>query len=179
MTRASSHVFIGGRDRGFNWLRWLAERGQLPRAVYCLREDDHETEKFSPAILGFCQDHRVPCKLRRRLRIEDEEEIVRLAPDLTVVMGWRTLLGERVLRAARFGTVGLHESLLPAYRGFAPVNWAVINGETRTGVTLFHLTSSGVDNGDIVAQACVPIGGRDTAAGTARRPHGPPPGGRS
>jgi methionyl-tRNA formyltransferase len=80
-----------------------------------------------------------------------------------VVMGWRTLISERVLSAARFGAVGLHESLLPAYRGFAPVNWAVINGESRTGVSLFYLTATGVDNGDIVGQAGVPIGEADTA----------------
>jgi methionyl-tRNA formyltransferase len=84
-------------------------------------------------------------------------------------MGWRSLISERVLAAARFGAVGLHESLLPAYRGFAPVNWAVVNGETQTGVTLFYLTTTGVDNGDVVAQAPVPIGEADTAHDVYRR----------
>jgi methionyl-tRNA formyltransferase len=157
------HVFIGGRDRGLAWLRWLADRGRLPLAVYCLLEDDHEAEKYSPEIVRLCQRHGVPCQPRRRLRREDEAELVRLAPDLTVVMGWRTLLSGRVLAAARFGAVGLHESLLPAYRGFAPVNWAVINGETETGVSLFYMTDTGIDDGDVVAQARVPIGPDATA----------------
>jgi methionyl-tRNA formyltransferase len=169
MATGAEHVFIGGRDRGLAWLRALARRKQLPRAVYCLREDDHETEKFAPEIVRFCQEHDVPCTPRRRLLREDEDEIVALAPDLLVVMGWRTLLSARVLSAPRFGTVGLHESLLPKYRGFAPVNWAVINGETQTGVSLFYITATGVDDGDIVAQARVPIGETDTAADVYQR----------
>ena len=169
MAGAGRHVFIGGRDRGLNWLRILAERRQLPAVVYCLREDDHEAEKHHPEIAAFCQAHSVPCNLRRKLQREDEEEIARLGADLIVVMGWRTLISDRVLTAARHGAVGLHESLLPAYRGFAPVNWAVINGEAETGVTLFYLTATGVDNGDVVAQARIPIGQHDTAHDIYRR----------
>lgn len=157
------HVFIGGRDRGLAWLRRLAERRQLPAAVFALREDDHETEKYCPQIVDFCREHRVPCTPRKVLKTEHEDAIAALEPNLIVVMGWRTLVSERVLNAARFGAVGLHESLLPAYRGFAPVNWAVINGESRTGVSLFHLTATGIDNGDLVAQAVIPIGEHDTA----------------
>lgn len=163
------HIFIGGRDRGLAWLRCLAERGQLPDAVYCLREDDHETEQYSSTIFAFCQAHAVPCTLRRKLQREDEAEIERLAPDLLVVMGWRTLISDRVLAAPRFGAVGLHESLLPAYRGFAPINWAVINGEVGTGVSLFYLTATGVDNGDVVDQARIPIGPDDTAGVVYRK----------
>src|SRR5262245_529634 len=158
MAPARSHVFIGGRDRGLEWLRRLANRNQLPTAVYCLREDDHEAEKHSPQIMELCCERGVPCYLRKTLKPEHEDAIRALAPDLIVVMGWRTLIGDRVLSAARNGSVGVHESLLPAYRGFAPVNWAVINGESRTGVTLFHMTASGIDDGDIVAQKVVPIG---------------------
>jgi len=163
MSPAGRHVFIGGRNRGLDWLRRLADRRQLPAAVYCLREDDHEAEKYSPRIADLCRDHGVPCHLRKTLKAEHEDEIRALAPDLIVVMGWRTLVSDRVLTAARYGAVGLHESLLPAYRGFAPVNWAVINGEPRTGVTLFYMTATGIDDGDMVAQAVVPIGEHDTA----------------
>ena len=156
-------IFIGGRDRGLNWLLRLSERHQLPLAVYCLQEDAHEQEKYSEAIARFCAEHGTPCHLRKRLRPEDETEIRTMGPDLIVVMGWRSLISERVLSVLRFGAVGVHESLLPAYRGFAPVNWAVINGETETGVSLFFLTSTGVDNGDVVGQVVVPIREDDTA----------------
>ena len=157
------HVLVGGRDRSLKWLHRLLERRQLPQMVYCLEEDEHEVEKFSPEILRFCDEHRIPCRLRRRLKPQDEAEIVRLEPDLLVVLGWRTLISERVLSAPRLGAVGVHESLLPVYRGFAPVNWAVINGETETGATLFFLTATGVDNGDIVDQVAIPISADDTA----------------
>ena len=56
----------------------------------------------------------------------------------------------------------------PAYRGFAPVNWAVINGEPRTGVTLFHMTATGIDDGDVVGQTTIPIGEHDTAGAVYR-----------
>jgi methionyl-tRNA formyltransferase len=165
---AGRHVFIGGRDRGLTWLRRLAERRQLPAAVFALREDDHEAEKHGPKIVDFCREHGIPCQPRKSLKAEQEDEIRALTPDLIVVMGWRTLISDRVLAAARRGTVGLHESLLPAYRGFAPVNWAVINGETQTGVSLFHITATGIDDGDVVAQAVVPIGDHDTAGDVYR-----------
>lgn len=155
-------VFVGGRDRGHAWLTRLAERQQLPLAVYCLREDDHEAEKYWESISSLCQVHGLPCKVRRRLLSKDEAEICDLRPDLLVVMGWRTLISERILSVPRHGAVCVHESLLPAYRGFAPVNWAVINGEPKTGVTLFFLTT-GMDNGDVVGQVAVPISEEDTA----------------
>jgi methionyl-tRNA formyltransferase len=163
------HLFIGGRDRGLNWLRLLADRRQLPAAVYCLQEDEHETEQTHTQISRFCEMHRVPCKVCRRLGRDDEAEIARVAPDLIVVMGWRTLVSERVLAVPRFGSVGAHESLLPVYRGFAPVNWAVINGEKETGVSLFYMTATGVDNGDLIAQASVAIGPDDTAGQVYQR----------
>ncbi len=169
MQHADRYVFIGGRDRGLHWLHRALERGRLPVAVYCLQEDEHEIEKHSPEIIRFCEQHAIPCQPRRRLQKEDESDIVTLAPDLVVVMGWRTLVGDRVLSASRDGAVGLHESLLPAYRGFAPVNWAVINGEAETGVSLFYLTSTGVDNGDIVGQIAIPIAEDETAYDVYRR----------
>jgi methionyl-tRNA formyltransferase len=165
---AGRHVFIGGRDRGLAWLRRLAERRQFPAAVFALREDDHEAEKYGPQIVDFCREYGVRCQPRKSLKAEQEDEIRALEPDLIVVMGWRTLVSDRVLTAARHGAVGLHESLLPAYRGFAPVNWAVINGEAQTGVSVFHMTATGIDDGDVVAQAVISIGEHDTAGDVYR-----------
>lgn len=163
MSVEGRHIFIGGRDRGLAWVRRLIERRQKPMAVYCLQEDEHEAEKHAPEITRLCGEQGIPCHVRRRLLATDEADIEKSAPDLLVVMGWRTMISERVLAAARRGSVGVHESLLPTYRGFAPVNWAVINGESQTGVTLFYLTATGVDNGDIIDQAVVNIGEADTA----------------
>ncbi|MFH1985877.1 MAG: methionyl-tRNA formyltransferase [Pseudomonadota bacterium] len=74
-----------------------------------------------------------------------------LAPDVTIVCGWQQMLGKAVLSVATHGTVGFHSSLLPRYRGHAPVNWAIILGEKKTGATFFFLDHR-ADCGDIIDQ---------------------------
>ena len=84
------------------------------------------------------------------------------APDLLLSFYFRHLLPADVLAAAKRGAFNLHGSLLPKYRGRAPVNWAVARGETETGATL-HAMTNRADAGDIVDQEAVPIGPDDTA----------------
>lgn len=84
-----------------------------------------------------------------------------LNADLFVVVAFR-ILPEVVFSMPRCGTFNLHASLLPSYRGAAPINWAVINGETKTGVTTFFL-NKGVDTGEIILQKEVAISDNDTA----------------
>jgi methionyl-tRNA formyltransferase len=86
-----------------------------------------------------------------------------LAPDLIVVVGWTRLIKPELLSVPRFGCVGFHASLLPADRGHAPVNWAILRGKSSTGNTMIML-DAGVDTGDIVAQEQIPIGLEDTCA---------------
>lgn len=83
--------------------------------------------------------------------------------DLLFAVSWRYLVPAAVYERAQLGAFVFHDSLLPAYRGFSPTVWAIINGETHTGVTLFHMSDS-VDDGDIVAQEPVPIGPDETIA---------------
>jgi methionyl-tRNA formyltransferase len=89
--------------------------------------------------------------------------LARLAPDLIVAVGWTRLLGDALLAIPRRGCVGFHASLLPRHRGRAPVNWAILRGETLTGNTMMFL-APGADEGDIVDQRPVPIGAEDTCA---------------
>ncbi|MEM7129630.1 MAG: methionyl-tRNA formyltransferase [Chloroflexota bacterium] len=84
-------------------------------------------------------------------------------PDLILVLGWYYLIPARVREIARIGCAGIHASLLPKYRGGAPIPWAIINGETETGVTFFYF-DDGVDSGDIIAQERFPIEHCDTCA---------------
>lgn len=98
-----------------------------------------------------------PVKLRdeafgRRLR--------ELEPDLGIVVAFR-MLPEEVWRLPRLGTINLHGSLLPRYRGAAPIHWAVINGDTETGVSTFLLKHE-IDTGDVLLQASTPISAEDT-----------------
>ncbi len=88
--------------------------------------------------------------------------------DLMLVVGWRYMIPRDVYRRPRNGTFVFHDSLLPAYRGFAPTVWAIVNGEDHTGVTLFEIAEQ-VDAGDIVAQQRVPIDPEDTIAVVMQR----------
>ncbi len=88
--------------------------------------------------------------------------IKEMAPDFIFSFYFRQLLGAEILSIPTRGALNLHGSLLPKYRGRVPINWAIINGETETGVTLHYMTDR-ADAGDIVAQEKVVIGPRDTA----------------
>jgi methionyl-tRNA formyltransferase len=88
-------------------------------------------------------------------------ELRSLQPDLQVVVAFR-MLPEVVWNMPPLGTINLHGSLLPQYRGAAPINWAVINGEKETGVTTFKLKHE-IDTGDILLQEKFPIGENETA----------------
>lgn len=89
------------------------------------------------------------------------EELRACRADLQVVVAFR-MLPELVWAMPPLGTLNLHGSLLPKYRGAAPINWAVINGETETGVTTFLLRHE-IDTGDILFQEKIPIGENETA----------------
>lgn len=89
------------------------------------------------------------------------DQLESLKPDLQVVVAFR-MLPEVVWRMPRMGTFNLHASLLPEYRGAAPINWAIINGETRTGVTTFFINEE-IDTGAIILQKEVEIANHDTA----------------
>jgi methionyl-tRNA formyltransferase len=90
------------------------------------------------------------------------EEIRRSHPDYLLAFYYRSMLPPQLLQLARWGALNMHGSLLPRYRGRAPVNWAIANGETRTGATLHYMVAR-PDAGPIVAQQAVPIGPNDDA----------------
>ena len=89
------------------------------------------------------------------------EELRSLNADLQVVVAFR-MLPELVWNMPPMGTINVHASLLPQYRGAAPINWAIINGEKETGVTTFKLKHE-IDTGDILLQEKIPIGENETA----------------
>lgn len=89
------------------------------------------------------------------------EELAALQADLSVVVAY-SMLPKAVLAATRLGAVNLHGSLLPSFRGAAPVQWAVASGASETGLTIFRLDEK-MDHGPILAQVIVPIGPQDTS----------------
>ena len=98
------------------------------------------------------------------VKLKDEafvEELRSLRADLQIVVAFR-MLPEVVWNMPPMGTFNLHASLLPQYRGAAPINWAILNGEAVTGVTIMHMAPA-LDAGDIIAQVSTPIGADETA----------------
>jgi methionyl-tRNA formyltransferase len=87
--------------------------------------------------------------------------IEQLNLDLLLVLGWYYMVPEKIRSLARLGAWGIHASLLPEYAGGAPLNWAIINGEKKTGVTLFRM-EDGIDDGDIIMQRAFSISIDDT-----------------
>ena len=115
-----------------------------------------------PPVKGVAEQHNLPFyqpeKVRQRSFIRTLEQ---LAPDVIVVAAFGQLLPQSMLDIPPCGTINLHPSLLPKYRGAAPVQWALINGETETGITLM-LLDAGEDTGDIICAERIPIQDADT-----------------
>ena len=114
------------------------------------------------AVKKFATDHGL--KILQPPRLKDPgfiDELKSLQADLFVVVAFR-MLPEIVWSMPRLGTINLHGSLLPQYRGAAPINWAIMNGEKETGVTTFKLKHE-IDTGDILLQESFPIGIHENA----------------
>ena len=157
-------AFIGCVAEGHRTLEGLLERGERVAAAFTFHPDKAAT--VSGAVRWEELTGRYGVPLHYVTSINDPEPVAALRalrPDVAFCVGWTQLLGREILDTPRLGCLGFHASLLPYYRGRAPVNWALINGETVTGNTLM-LLDEGVDTGDIVAQRAIPITDTDTCA---------------
>ena len=117
---------------------------------------------FSP-VKEFAVDHGLP--IHQPARIKNDEAINLFAShdaDVAVVVAYGRILPDRFLQAPRRGCINVHFSLLPLYRGAAPANWAIVNGESKTGVTTMFIEPT-LDTGPILLQRETPIGANETA----------------
>lgn len=155
-------LFLGSR-RGFAVLKKLLAAQADIGGILCLVEDPHE-EQYHPRVTELAKAHNIPLFYSNEVKSADYAAVLqKIKPDVAFAIGWRYLITEDAYTIPPKGTLIIHDSLLPAYRGFAPMNWAIINGETKTGVTLFHI-AEGVDCGPIVDQMTTDISLQDTAA---------------
>ena len=114
-----------------------------------------------PPVKVCAMEHDIPVYQPKTLKGEATELIAQLAPDLIVVVAYGRILPKSVIDVPQFGCVNLHVSLLPQYRGAAPIQWALINGDKQTGVTVMHI-DEGLDTGDIIDVLPVDIGEDET-----------------
>src|SRR3984893_2751001 len=99
---------------------------------------------------------------------EFRESLAAIAPDAIIVVGYGRIIPQWMIDLPRLGNLNLHASLLPKYRGAAPIQWAIAHGESVTGVTTMRI-DAGLDTGDILLQREMPITGDDTAETLAPR----------
>ena len=158
-------LFIGGTKRGYLTLKALIEDGAQVSGVISLTQDQHEIERYEESIKLLAQSHRILHYQTKAMKERDYTRLIaeEVKPDIGIVVGCRVLIPKSIYEIPPLGTLGVHDSLLPDYRGFAPLNWSIINGEKQTGVTLFYLDER-MDGGDIVGQRAVPISPTETAA---------------
>ena len=117
----------------------------------------------APPVKQLAVQHGIPVYQPATLRDGEAEKVFRaLAPDLVVVVAYGRILPPELLHIARLGCINLHVSLLPKYRGSAPIQWAVIHGDAETGVTIMQL-DEGCDTGDILMVERVAIGPEETS----------------
>jgi len=104
-----------------------------------------------------------------KIRAPEVQELLQaLAPDGMVIIAYGQIIPARLLPIPKLGWINLHASLLPKYRGAAPINWAIVNGETQTGVTTMRI-DAGMDTGDMLLQREMEIGSKETAPELAAR----------
>ena len=135
-------LFMGTPDIAADCLKALYEAGHDICAVYTRRDKPVGRKQVltAPPVKEVALAHGTPVFQPRTLRDGSEDENIRaLAPELIVVVAYGCILPKSVLEAPKYGCINLHVSLLPKYRGSAPVQWAVLNGDAKTGVSIMQM----------------------------------------
>lgn len=157
-------IFFGTPEFAIPSLRMILQEGYEVAAVVTApdKPGGRGQKILSSPVKEYAIQKSIPILQPRNLRDQAFiDELKNIAPDVMVVVAYRILPPE-VFTIPQRGAFNLHASLLPRYRGAAPINWAIIRGEKETGVTTFFLEEK-VDTGNIILQARCPIGEQETA----------------
>ena len=157
-------VFLGTPDFGVPSLQALVNAGHQVVGVFTQPDKPKgRGNKMLPSPVKVCaQGLGIPVFQPVKIRVDGVDDLRSLQPDLCVTAAFGQILSQEILDIPKLGTINVHSSLLPKYRGSAPINWAIIQGETVTGVTTM-LTDKGLDTGDILLKKEVEILPGETA----------------
>jgi methionyl-tRNA formyltransferase len=161
-------VIAAYSDVGFRCTKWLLDAGENVVLVYTHPDDPKETRWFE-SVRDLALSRGVQTRIVETL--DDPAEIERIraaAPDFLFSFYFRKMIPAEVLKIPRRGALNMHGSLLPQFRGRAPINWAILKGAAKTGATLHDMVEK-PDAGDLVDQEPVPIGPDDDALTVAKR----------
>ena len=161
-------LFFGYSEVGYECLSLLLERGD--NVVALITHEDNPNEKIwfkTPAVTA--REKGIPVFTPESVNTPEwRERIAALKPDLILSVYYRHMIGTKILALPPLGAFNMHGSLLPKYRGRAPINWAVLHGEPRLGMTLHRMVKD-PDAGAVVDQDGADIGPRDTAEQAFRK----------
>lgn len=152
-------LFMGTPDFAVPSVRALLEAGHTICGAFTQPDKPkNRGMKLQPTpVKEFCLAHDIPVLQPVKLRDGSAlAQIQQLAPELIVVAAYGRILPDEILNYPAHGCINVHSSLLPRYRGAAPINWAVLNGDAESGVTIMHMATE-LDAGDIISQAATPI----------------------
>ncbi len=158
-------AFLGTPDFAARQLETCAAHGDLVLAVSQPDRPVGRHQKIEPTpVKRWAIAHGIPVEQPAKVRNGALAAILsKAAPDVAVVAAYGRILPPDALAAPRLGCLNVHASLLPRYRGAAPIQWAIANGERETGVTIMQM-DEGLDTGDIRLQHAIPIAGDETSA---------------
>jgi methionyl-tRNA formyltransferase len=161
-------LFFGYSEVGYECLKFLIDRGENVIGLITHQDSTDENIWFqTPAIVA--REHGVSIFTPDSVNSPDWiEKIAGMKPDLILSVYYRNMICQHILDLPRLGSFNMHGSLLPKYRGRAPINWAVLHGESRIGMTLHRMVKR-ADAGAVVGQQSVAISARDTAEQAFRR----------
>jgi len=155
-------VVFAYHDVGVNCLKALLDAGIQIDLVVTHQDDPNENVWFG-SVAKLCLDQNIPYITPDANQLIDLlPQLQKLAPDYLFSFYYRHMIPAALLACAKIGALNMHGSLLPKFRGRAPVNWAILHGATETGATL-HMMEVKPDAGDIVGQSAVSIGPNETA----------------
>jgi methionyl-tRNA formyltransferase len=168
LSDVGSAVVFAYHDVGARCLRVLLAHGIRVPLVVTHADDPRENVWFE-RVADVAAANALPVATPGDPNAPDSvSRVAALAPDFLFSFYYRAMLGPEILAIPRRGALNMHGSLLPKYRGRAPVNWAILHGERKTGATLHYMTEK-PDAGDIVSQQAVPILPDDTALDVFRK----------
>ena len=153
-------IFMGTPEFACPTLQKLLDRGEDVIEVITQpdRPKGRGQQTLPPPVKVLAEKHGIPVMQPLKVRVPEVVESIRaLAPDLIVVVAFGQILPKSLLDIPKYGCINVHASLLPRWRGAAPLNWCIINGETETGVTTMMM-DVGLDTGDMLVKKSTPIG---------------------
>lgn len=147
MSQIQKILFIGSKQLGLNCLKAMHKISPKTLLAVLTFDDSSDTRSKYTDFGEYCNSNAIPF-LTAKNRKDSEKIIEAQKPDMCIVVGWYWLVGSHVLKQVRHGLLGIHNSVLPKYRGSAPLVWGIINEEKRLGFSMFSFTE-GMDEGDV------------------------------